>query len=646
MSGHPQRKLIVCALLLSGCQSTQFDGMFAWMSRDKKTEYGNNQLAALNESAANSYIQPTSDTASQPAAQAAVAAARIEQLIVDGQRAIQDGSSQRLADGRRSFQEALALDSDSAAAHHGMAIVADLERNWPDAERHYKQALRQRPTDPSLLNDLGYSYLLQNRFNEAQSYLNQAIEISPNHEHAQINLALLSLKRNDRDTAYARLSRLYSPAEAQSTLARLEADLAQDSFNDISPANLKNASFEDVRKLAELERQRAQAERARRLTQAPAVPQMPVGSADGVNAPGQVVQPTQYQFEATAQNGTRTQSVATSQSYSHTQQPSTDVYQTPQQYVNSHQNVMPQQQHGVRESVPNLTQPGGNQQQMRNNSLTHTGHPPPDTYGLPVGGVLSVAASNVNGSPGTVPASYHDSGVRSEPQYQHGIPHQNPQPANAGLIQQLTPQQNQPGFGGNRVQINQTQMLGLNAGPDSLFPIGSAQPQQGQQQHPGASQQYGMPQHQAAPQLHGTQSRQGVLTIPENQAHPYNSQASVNVAPIMSPGANANINGAMYARAESYLPVEQHMNQINQQNMSQTPTGAAAAAQMMPHGYQALQQGAVLYGTPGTAATAAGQPNPLSAYQNQLRKLDSQYNQVLQEMGPPSASANAVQAQY
>lgn len=240
MTTHVPWKSCVVVLLLSGCQSV--DGFLPWqMTADNTLTEA--ELAALHSpqpAAATpelaSELQPNEAggvmTVSATASSTPVAAGRIEQLVRAGQAAIRDGRQgqpAKLQEATLHFQQVLQEDPQNASAHHGLAIVADLQHNWPAAEHHYKLALQQRSHDPSLLNDLGYSYILQNRFHEASKYLTQAIQIAPQHELAHINLALLSLKRGDRSGAEARLATIYTSSEINRTIARLQDDLQQTS---------------------------------------------------------------------------------------------------------------------------------------------------------------------------------------------------------------------------------------------------------------------------------------------------------------------------------------------------------------------------------------------------------------------------------
>lgn len=151
-----------------------------------------------------------------------------QSLVEAGQQALPDAGvndPSGLQQARALFHQALSLDSSNTDAHHGIAIVADLQKDWRAAEQHYKQALSGNVSNPNLLNDLGYSYLLQSRYHESLQYLNQAIQISPKHERAHLNLALLSLRQGDADSARQTLTQIYSPQEVESNLARLQQDL-------------------------------------------------------------------------------------------------------------------------------------------------------------------------------------------------------------------------------------------------------------------------------------------------------------------------------------------------------------------------------------------------------------------------------------
>ena len=223
------RWLCLCSVIaMAGCQSAHRKS-FSWLPFKSTT--GNSAVAALENpvpSASSSNAIPSS-SAEIPFANSsqdgrnAVSAAHLDELVESGIRAVQDN---QLDAAKASFESALKLDANNPTAHHGLAMIADLNSNWSDSEYHYKQALRSRPRDAGLLNDLGYSYLLQNRFHEAFRYLNQAIEQNPQHTKSHENLAMLALRDGDYASAEERLRQIYPQHEIDSQMRRIEQQLS------------------------------------------------------------------------------------------------------------------------------------------------------------------------------------------------------------------------------------------------------------------------------------------------------------------------------------------------------------------------------------------------------------------------------------
>ena len=67
----------------------------------------------------------------------------------------------RLDEAGRAYELALAAKPDDPDVHHRLAVVADKQQLFGAADDHYEAALRQRPRDPNLLSDIGYSYTLR-----------------------------------------------------------------------------------------------------------------------------------------------------------------------------------------------------------------------------------------------------------------------------------------------------------------------------------------------------------------------------------------------------------------------------------------------------------------------------------------------------
>ncbi|MCR9199194.1 MAG: hypothetical protein NXI04_11145 [Planctomycetaceae bacterium] len=243
MTSRPQWIALTSVLFLCGCQA--FDSLTPWR-KSADARFTAEELAALDAQpieplATNGGSTTTSDLmtggpapirpggeivqASYGTTQPPAAAGRIDQLVQSGQSVVAQSQSDPVAlqTARSYFEQALALDQNHSAAHHGMAIVADLTHDYPTAEMHYKQALVGNPNDANLLNDLGYSYILQHRFADAASFLNRAAQIAPENRQPKVNLALLALKKGDRAEAQRVLSQIYPADAIAATMSELEA---------------------------------------------------------------------------------------------------------------------------------------------------------------------------------------------------------------------------------------------------------------------------------------------------------------------------------------------------------------------------------------------------------------------------------------
>ncbi len=140
--------------------------------------------------------------------------ASLERLLKRGYDADAHG---RVLEAKHAYEQVLSEQPNHPEAHHRLAILADRAGEYSAAEKHYRIALRGKPTDADLLNDLGYSYFLQGRARESQLCLERALDVDPKHPHVEENLSLLS----DPVRAERVLSNLMPPRQAQTTLARL-----------------------------------------------------------------------------------------------------------------------------------------------------------------------------------------------------------------------------------------------------------------------------------------------------------------------------------------------------------------------------------------------------------------------------------------
>ncbi len=81
------------------------------------------------------------------------------------------------------------------------AHEALMERNPKPAEIYLKQALEIEPTYPSLLFNLGASYMMQKREEEAEEIFRKLHQEHPDYLFATVSIAKLCLKRKQVDEA-------------------------------------------------------------------------------------------------------------------------------------------------------------------------------------------------------------------------------------------------------------------------------------------------------------------------------------------------------------------------------------------------------------------------------------------------------------
>lgn len=152
--------------------------------------------------------------------------ASVENLLSTAHAASADG---RTEDAKRKYEQILEIDPHHAIAHHRLAVIADNEEEFSAAQAHYRAALRNAPEDTRIQSemhsDLGYSYLLQNKLDQAEDELQRAVQLHPTYSIALNNLGLLYGKRQDYDRALAMFRRGgASEAVVQANMRKLFPD--------------------------------------------------------------------------------------------------------------------------------------------------------------------------------------------------------------------------------------------------------------------------------------------------------------------------------------------------------------------------------------------------------------------------------------
>ncbi len=186
-------------------------------------------------------------------------------------------SNEAFAAARAAVDRALALDASSAEAHASMAeILFFRDRDWKNAEREYRTAIRLNPNyaaarhwyawflmcldrhdealdqlwtaqridpcSPAIETALGLPFFYTRRYAEAATFHRKALEMDPHFSAAQYYLAATLIQQGEYSTALAALGRVVPehaqqavamagyaaalagrPAEAEATLAKLDA---------------------------------------------------------------------------------------------------------------------------------------------------------------------------------------------------------------------------------------------------------------------------------------------------------------------------------------------------------------------------------------------------------------------------------------
>ncbi|MDB5341583.1 MAG: Tetratricopeptide 2 repeat protein, partial [Planctomycetaceae bacterium] len=181
-------------------------------------------------------------------------------------------------------------DPQNAQVCHRLGIVHAKQSNYEAAKRYFSEAHLLRPSDPEILNDLGYTCFLSNDMAKAEAALEDAIKIDPRNHRATNNLALVVGTQGRLDESYRLFRLVNKEAEAHSNVAYLyaqrgEGKQALEHYSqalNIDPQmkNAGNAMVEIARlqQKMEVDRSTERTELANRYQPTPAVQQVSVAT--------------------------------------------------------------------------------------------------------------------------------------------------------------------------------------------------------------------------------------------------------------------------------------------------------------------------------------------------------------------------------
>ena len=115
------------------------------------------------------------------------------------------------------LQKAVSIDNQAWRAFNGLGLIADRRKMHETAIAHYSSALEIRPGVPAILNNRGYSRLLANQLDGAESDLRQAAELG--YDKAWINLGVLLAARSQYGDALRAFSAVLDRPQALNKVA-------------------------------------------------------------------------------------------------------------------------------------------------------------------------------------------------------------------------------------------------------------------------------------------------------------------------------------------------------------------------------------------------------------------------------------------
>ncbi|NBC46461.1 MAG: tetratricopeptide repeat protein [Gammaproteobacteria bacterium] len=109
---------------------------------------------------------------------------------------------------------AVGEDPSLTRAHNALGVLNDLQRDYPSAKRHYEQALALAPRSPMLHNNFGYSRYLAGDDAGAIAGFEKALELNPDYSLAWRNLALVYARQGRYREALHAFGKVQDKAEA------------------------------------------------------------------------------------------------------------------------------------------------------------------------------------------------------------------------------------------------------------------------------------------------------------------------------------------------------------------------------------------------------------------------------------------------
>lgn len=195
----PLGLLLVC---VTGCSSLSFSSRSLpdWSRKDSKT-------LSVAQSSLNSQTS-LADPSNQELAIALETARLAEQRGMD-------------RDAIDAYLQVRKLEPSTRGIAHALAVLYDRSAMTDAALREYQLALKETPGDADLNCDYGYFLYSRNEPENAEASLREALRVSPGHQQATINLALVIGSQGRYEEAHDLFTKAIGPAAAMHNIGML-----------------------------------------------------------------------------------------------------------------------------------------------------------------------------------------------------------------------------------------------------------------------------------------------------------------------------------------------------------------------------------------------------------------------------------------
>jgi Flp pilus assembly protein TadD len=130
-----------------------------------------------------------------------------------------------------------------------LAILYDRQGDPVHAMAEFNKALALHPSDPDLLNDVGYHYYEAGDLPEAEKWLRKAVAAKASCQRAWVNLGIVLGKQGRYEESYGAFAKALTPAQARANVGIIlvKQGRIEDAKKELRQALAMDASVEQAR---------------------------------------------------------------------------------------------------------------------------------------------------------------------------------------------------------------------------------------------------------------------------------------------------------------------------------------------------------------------------------------------------------------